>query len=175
MRLTYYYNKGMEEAEIERFIDFINQAGSMEELPVIDIYLFSLGGYNHSQEVLKRIIENSPMEINLYASGEVSSAAFLLFYFCGNVNKYVLDNTVAVLHTASRIFEERDLRSPDKYTSQLRKHLEVLNDQILEVFKAYKVLPPALLKDYLNGVDVLLLTKELRSLMTRCPYGKYIK
>jgi ATP-dependent protease ClpP protease subunit len=169
MKQAYYFDAEFIEEEIHKVIAFFN---SLQEGDEIDFYLHSPGGYNHVMETIKRILETSKFPITLIAAGEIQSAAFLLFYFA-NLNKIMLPNTVAMVHTMTKEYEDRDIRQNSDYYKKSKKHLDAMNEKVIDIFKEYNLLSPQEMEDYINGEDILILTDDLDAVMQNCPYGNY--
>lgn len=170
MRQAYYFNAEFAEDEVHKVLNFI---GTLQDGDEIDFYLHSYGGYNHVMETIKSILENCGYPVTIIAAGEIQSAAFLLFYFA-NVNKTILPNVAAVVHTLTIEFDDRETRRNTKYHTKTRKRLDEMNEKIIEAFRTYNVLSGEDLEDYIKGEDILLLADELKIIMQNCPYGKII-
>jgi len=169
MKQAYYFDAEFIEEEIHKVIAFFN---SLQEGDEVDFYLHSPGGYNHVMETIKRILETSKFPITLIAAGEVQSAAFLLFYF-SKLNKTMIPNTVAMLHTMTKEYEDRDIRQNSDYYKKSKKQLDSMNDSIITILETYSVLSPKEMQDYINGEDILVLSDDLDAIMQNCPYGNY--
>lgn len=169
MKQVYYFDQEFLEEEVHKLTAFLNNLQSGDE---VHFYLDSPGGYNHVMEVIKSMLENSEFPITLIATGEIQSAAFLLFYF-SKLNKVILPNTIAMAHTLTKIYEDRDIRQNSKYYIRSKKQLDDMNQNVIDKFRAYNVLSPEDMEDYIKGEDVLILYEELIDIMKNCPYGTY--
>lgn len=169
MKQAYYFNNEFLEEEIHKVVAFFN---SLQEGDEVDFYLHSPGGYNHVMETIKRILETSTHPVTLIASGEIQSAAFLLFYFA-DVNKEMIPNTVAMTHTMTKDYDDRDMRQNSDYYQKSKKSLDTMNKRVIDIFNTYSVLTPAEMESYIKGEDVLILYEDLDAIMQNCPYGNY--
>lgn len=177
MRYIYYLNQTFNAAEANRFIDFMNSVRlqETEEAPEIDIYINSDGGELDIAYLIKDILEKSNMIINLIANNDLHSAAFILFYTCKHVNKFILDSTYSIIHTVSRLYEDRELRGADTYSKTLKKFLDEENNHFLRIWEENNVMTISQIKKYKKGEDIILSTLDLKSLMKKCPYGNYFE
>jgi ATP-dependent protease ClpP protease subunit len=173
MKQSYYLTPDINEDAVHDLIDFLNMVLGNPEITDIDIYLHSVGGYDSSAQIIKNILKNCPLTITLIAAGEVSSAAWDIFYFTEKVYKRILPGTVAVLHIATHTIESRDLHRNEQWVSQQKIKLELMNIEKYEAFYNYTVLPPILLEKWKNGENVMLVYPEIVELMSRCPYGVF--
>lgn len=176
MRLSYFYDKGIENDEAKNLIAFINNCTnqSTPEYPIeLDIYITSEGGYYGVSLAISKVLERSSLEITLIANEAIMSSAFLLFYFTDRVNKIVLPNTMAMLHRITRPFEDRDIKKNDERTKFLLNDTDICNETLLKVFRENKALKGKL-KKYEEGHDVPLTHAELLRVMKECPYGNLI-
>lgn len=171
MILSYYFNLDFSEDETKKVVEFINSAISQDA--EIHFYINSPGGYSHCMSVVRNLLENYPFSVTLFASGEIASAAFNLFYTAKNVQKVILPHCWALIHTSSQPFEDRDVRKNDHWYKQVKKKLDEMNNSAITILKANKAVSSTQLKMFEKGEDIILLDKELHKLMLKCPYGIY--
>lgn len=81
---------------LDSFVSFVNALPKDEN---ITIYLRSTGGYSWSMYVMLDIINSNPERFEIVASGEISSAAFQLF-FTATCSRRIFNGTWGVYHQA---------------------------------------------------------------------------
>lgn len=159
-----------------KLLDFLNNCVMMRDeegnYPAVDIYLNSPGGLISEYQLIKDALENTELDITLICNEEISSCAFLLFYFTDNVNKKVLEYSFALIHTADQSFSDRGKRFADDYHVKMPENLDILNQTYAERFSQYKILNASQIKRYLKGEDIILNSIELKKIMKSCPFLK---
>jgi ATP-dependent protease ClpP protease subunit len=176
MRLSYFYHGEMTHEETQQALYFLNDCNkSNDGETILDFYIDSPGGSYSCYVVLKDAFENSDMTIRLIGAGDMSSAAFMLFYFCENVAKTLSNNVIGLVHTISTGLEDREMKKSKSHTSYVKKHVDELNAKFIEDVKKNKILSTAQIKALEAGEDVMLLREDLYKIMLKCPYGTFLK
>ena len=85
----------------------------------------------------------------------------------------MLPNTVAMAHTMTKEYDDRDMRQNSDYYQKSKKSLDAMNKRVIDIFNTYSVLTPKEMEDYINGEDILILYEDLDAIMQNCPYGNY--
>lgn len=173
MKQSFYLTPNIDDECTYELIDFLNKSNENPETTEVDIYLHSLGGSNTCAQIIKDLLKNSPLSITLIAAGEISSAAWDIFYFTEGVLKKILPGTIAVLHMATHTIESRDLHKKDQWVLQQKIKLDLINKEMYDALKLYRVLSPKLLLQWSKATDVTLVYPEIVELMSRCPYGTF--
>jgi ATP-dependent protease ClpP protease subunit len=176
MKLVYYMSEDFSKESSIKLLDFLNNCVIMRDeegnYPAVDIYLNSPGGLISEYQLIKDALENTELDITLICNEEISSCAFLLFYFTDNVNKKLLENTYAIIHTVDQSFSDRGRRSGDDYHTKLPESLNMLNQIYADRLRDHKILNSTQLKRYLKGEDITLNFFELKKVINNCPYLK---
>lgn len=139
----------------------------------LNLFLNSIGGELYVYSTLKSILENSNLSINLIANGEISSAAFFLFYITDNVNKYVELGTSSTVHTITTYFSDREMRKLD-IVATFKEDLDKHNNIFVKLFNKYDILNKSELKRFIQGEDIYIGYAKLVKLMEKCPFGSFI-
>jgi ATP-dependent protease ClpP protease subunit len=173
---NYYFDTKFCAAKLDKFLEFYNKLlliqTELNKPTTLNFYLTSPGGDLYIYSVLKTIFENSPLNINIICTGYIASAAFLLFYKTDNVNKYLDDGSIALVHTITTVYDDRDIRK-NKEVITIKSNLDKQNESLAKMYKAYEVLTDKQLKELLEGEDILLDFESLIQVMNKCPYGTF--
>jgi ATP-dependent protease ClpP protease subunit len=176
MILNYYFNEEFAIESTVKIMDFLNNCIMMKDeegnYPLVNIYLNSPGGSIAEYQLIKDMLETSPLDITLIANYELSSSTFLLFYFTDNVNKKILEGSFATIHTADLHFSDRERRTGSDFSIKMTENLNKMNETFYNKFRDYKILNPTQLKRFLKGDDIILLDEELKKIMKNCIFKK---
>lgn len=83
---------------------FYFDANGLEKQQNISIHISSCGGNVEAEKAMLHIINSQPERFTIVANGEISSAAFGLFYRC-NCAKTILPGTIGMYHLARTSIE----------------------------------------------------------------------
>lgn len=174
---VYYFNGTINDESVKTFMSFYNNLlmtqSDINKPITLNLFLESDGGLISSYTVLKTLLENSPLNINLIATSHIMSSAFLLFYKSRGINKYLTENTVGLIHTLTRDYNDRDLRNNGREHSFSKKCLDSENEELLRFLKDHGVVSQKQIAEIDNGEDVYLTYAELDQIMRNCPYGNF--
>lgn len=90
-----YFNGDIDEQNVQVFIGNFN---TLDHTQPINVYLNSQGGHLSEGQILRDVLETNGHAITLIASGEISSAAFDVFFNSRVAVKRVLPDTFGMVH-----------------------------------------------------------------------------
>lgn len=172
-RLKYFYNGYLDYESVNNFINFVNQFSSSEF--ILDFYFCSGGGTLENYNTLKNILENNSFsEVNIYNTYFVGSYAFLLFYYCENVNKYLMSDSMGMVHSVSINYEDREIKDDRSSMSFKKKQLDMDNIKLADDLKLQGVITNAEKTRFLKGQDIEFTNERMIKIMKNCKYGNFI-
>ena len=176
MRLSYFFGGEFSQETAQDFAHFLNSTNNYPEpVDIIDFYIRSIGGDLECYMAIKDMIENSEVPIHIRVCGQASSAAFMLLYFTDNCLKSLAPSAYSIVHFATMIQESRDLLDNKGLSKKLIDFVNAENENLLKQYKKLKVLTTSQLNTLSKGGDVILLYEDLAKIMSKCPYGEFIK
>lgn len=162
MKKFFFLNDSLKKETINEIIAFLNENDGE-----LGIFFDSPGGEQSVAMILNRIFSEQKERITLIASGDLSSAAFFVFFmFTGK--REILDLTVGEWHmsrTDIEMFSNGKIKG--EWNKFCRKRVKEYEEKFIKSFNKKIGLSDKEMKDFYNGEDIIFDAQRMREIITK--------